>query len=59
VVIREDALSAETLGAQITAVLGDPDHAVQMAAAALACGLPDATERLAGLVRALAAGREG
>lgn len=54
VVIPESALTVETLTARIDAILGHPDVASTMAAAALGCGLPDATDRLAALVETLA-----
>ncbi|GGH30235.1 UDP-N-acetylglucosamine-N-acetylmuramylpentapeptide N-acetylglucosamine transferase [Cribrihabitans marinus] len=54
VMIPERALDADALTEQIAAVLGNPDAAVQMAHAALSAGTPDATERLAAFVEALA-----
>jgi UDP-N-acetylglucosamine--N-acetylmuramyl-(pentapeptide) pyrophosphoryl-undecaprenol N-acetylglucosamine transferase len=56
-VIAEAELTAETLAAAITLVLGDPGRAQSMARAALAQGIPDAAERLAGLIEDVAGGR--
>jgi UDP-N-acetylglucosamine--N-acetylmuramyl-(pentapeptide) pyrophosphoryl-undecaprenol N-acetylglucosamine transferase len=53
--IPEARLSAESLAEQIRLVLDNPDGASQMAAAALSCAVPDAVERLAGMVEELAA----
>ena len=53
--IPEARLSAESLSEQIRLVLDNPDGASQMAAAALSCAVPDAVERLAGMVEELAA----
>lgn len=53
ILIPEDALSVKTLAAQIALVLDTPKGAVQMAAAALSCGKPDATTRLTTLVEDL------
>jgi len=53
-VIPESRLDARALAAQIAAVLGQPQAAQAMAAAALSQGIPDATTRLAALVTALA-----
>ncbi len=46
VVIPESALDAATLGAQMAAILTQPEAARRMAANALALGRPDATDRL-------------
>src|SRR5690606_7905412 len=46
ILIPEKLLDAESLSAQIAAVLGHPNAAGQMARNALAQGKPDATERL-------------
>ncbi len=53
--IPESRLSAESLAEQIRLVLDNPDGASQMAASALSCAVPDAVERLAGMVEELAA----
>ncbi|MBE0554204.1 MAG: UDP-N-acetylglucosamine--N-acetylmuramyl-(pentapeptide) pyrophosphoryl-undecaprenol N-acetylglucosamine transferase [Rhodobacteraceae bacterium] len=53
VLIPEKALDAATLSDHMAAVLGQPEAAARMAAAALSQGRPDATERLAGLVEEL------
>lgn len=52
--IREADLDARTLSEQMAAILTDPARAEKMAAAALSCGLPDATLRLVALVEELA-----
>lgn len=54
VLIPEAGLSAEALAAEVGAILGAPDRAERMAAAALARGKPDAAQDLAGLVERLA-----
>ncbi|MEO1494217.1 MAG: undecaprenyldiphospho-muramoylpentapeptide beta-N-acetylglucosaminyltransferase [Pseudomonadota bacterium] len=54
ILMREDALSPETLSAQVEHILTNPAHAAQMAEAAKAQGRPDAAERLADLVEELA-----
>ncbi len=54
IVIPESRLEPDALCAQIAAVLTNPDGAFQMAQAALSCGVPDATDRLAEIVEALA-----
>jgi UDP-N-acetylglucosamine--N-acetylmuramyl-(pentapeptide) pyrophosphoryl-undecaprenol N-acetylglucosamine transferase len=54
-VIREDALSAESLAARLAALLGDAGKLVAMAAAAHAVARPDAADRLADLVEKTAA----
>lgn len=56
--IPEHALTPDSLRAAVALVLGDPDGAARMARAATAAGLPDAAERLAALVEAVAAGRD-
>ncbi len=53
VMLPEQGLTAETLAAQITAILSAPAKAELMAAAALAQGRPDATLRLVSLVESL------
>jgi len=55
ILIPEHLLDATTLTQQIISVLTQDRGAVRMAAAALSAGRPDAAERLAGLVEALAA----
>jgi len=57
VLIPESALDIPGLSAQIAAILGAPEKAAAMAAAALGCGRPDATDRLAALVEELAGQR--
>ncbi|MFB9149448.1 UDP-N-acetylglucosamine--N-acetylmuramyl-(pentapeptide) pyrophosphoryl-undecaprenol N-acetylglucosamine transferase [Roseovarius ramblicola] len=52
--IPEKWLDEASLGAQIAAVLGDPRGAQLMAQAALSQGVPDAAQRLADMVEALA-----
>jgi UDP-N-acetylglucosamine--N-acetylmuramyl-(pentapeptide) pyrophosphoryl-undecaprenol N-acetylglucosamine transferase len=53
ILIPEARLDAAALAAQIAAVLGNPDGALQMARAAQAQGRPDATRRLVAMVEAL------
>lgn len=53
ILIPEDALNVKTLAAQVALVLDTPKGAVQMAAAALSRGKPDATTRLTTLVEDL------
>lgn len=53
-VMPETALTPENLARCVAAILGNPERATTMAAAALACGMPDATERLVTLVEELA-----
>ncbi|NDW46804.1 undecaprenyldiphospho-muramoylpentapeptide beta-N-acetylglucosaminyltransferase [Ruegeria sp. PrR005] len=53
ILIPESALTPAALAEQITAVLSNPDAALQMANAALSVGAPDATERLVRLVEEL------
>lgn len=52
-VIPEATFDPDTVSAAIAAILSDPDRANAMARAALACGKPDATERLVALVETL------
>ncbi|MBI1218696.1 MAG: UDP-N-acetylglucosamine--N-acetylmuramyl-(pentapeptide) pyrophosphoryl-undecaprenol N-acetylglucosamine transferase [Rhodobacteraceae bacterium] len=54
ILIPESALDAASLSAQIATVLGNPQGAARMAAGALSCGRPDATERLVDMVERLA-----
>ena len=54
VLIPEKLLDPASLSAQVAAVLGNPRGARQMAANALSCGRPDATETLVALVEELA-----
>jgi UDP-N-acetylglucosamine--N-acetylmuramyl-(pentapeptide) pyrophosphoryl-undecaprenol N-acetylglucosamine transferase len=54
ILVPEKALDVATLASQITAVLTQPDAALQMSRNALAAGRPDATERLVELVERLA-----
>ncbi len=54
VLIAETALDAAGLAQHITAILGQPQRAEDMARAALGQGRPDATIRLVALVEALA-----
>jgi len=56
VLIPEKLLDAESLSAQMGAILASPDAAVAMAQHALGQGRPDATERLVALVEDLAKG---
>ncbi|MFP4274457.1 MAG: UDP-N-acetylglucosamine--N-acetylmuramyl-(pentapeptide) pyrophosphoryl-undecaprenol N-acetylglucosamine transferase [Paracoccaceae bacterium] len=53
--IPEVRLTPEVLSEQIASVLENPRGALQMSQAALSCAVPDATERLAGMVEELAA----
>ena len=57
-VFSEAGLDAETLCAEIAAILSDPARAQAMAEAARATGKPDATEALAALVEDLGADRK-
>ena len=57
--IREADLQVDSLSARIAAILGQPDHALQMSLAALGCGKPDATEALVVLVEQLAQDKKG
>lgn len=54
-VLREDALSPESLAAALQRLLGDPAKLAAMAAAAHAVAKPDAADRLADLVEKTAA----
>ncbi|HEY1425504.1 MAG TPA: undecaprenyldiphospho-muramoylpentapeptide beta-N-acetylglucosaminyltransferase [Caulobacteraceae bacterium] len=54
-VLREDALSPESLAAALQRLLGDPAKLAAMADAAHAVASPDAADRLADLVEATAA----
>ncbi len=56
ILIPESRLDVATLSGEIARVLGTPQGAAMMAAAALNCGKPDATDALVELVEALAAG---
>ncbi|MBI1418578.1 MAG: UDP-N-acetylglucosamine--N-acetylmuramyl-(pentapeptide) pyrophosphoryl-undecaprenol N-acetylglucosamine transferase [Limimaricola sp.] len=58
VVIAEADLEVAPLTDVVTKILSDPEGAAAMAAAALACGLPDAAERLAAEVETLAQGEK-
>ncbi|WP_245721080.1 UDP-N-acetylglucosamine--N-acetylmuramyl-(pentapeptide) pyrophosphoryl-undecaprenol N-acetylglucosamine transferase [Nocardia pseudovaccinii] len=49
-------VTGETVGAAITGLLADPDARARLGKAARELGRPDAGQRLAGLVRAVAAG---
>lgn len=53
-VVPEKALDAAALGGQIAAILENPQRAMRMSLASLSQGKPDATLRLAALVRELA-----
>ena len=57
VMLREAELDAASLASAVTSILTDPGLAGDMAEAALSCGMPDAADRLADVVEALAAGR--
>lgn len=59
VLLPERDFTPGRLTAELAAILTDPARAAAMAAAALATGRPDATERLAQLVTALAEGATG
>jgi UDP-N-acetylglucosamine--N-acetylmuramyl-(pentapeptide) pyrophosphoryl-undecaprenol N-acetylglucosamine transferase len=54
VVIQESDLDAGGLSKHIGAILSDPARASAMAAAALECGMPDATGRLVALIEDIA-----
>lgn len=54
ILIPENLFTAAAVSEQLKTVLGNPNAAKLMAQAALSCGLPDATVRLANLVTALA-----
>lgn len=53
ILIPESRLDAETLSRHVASVLENPDAARRMAHAALAYGIPDATDRLVAVVEAL------
>lgn len=55
ILVPESRLDVSTLSGEIARVLGNPHGAGQMAAAALSCGKPDATDELVALVEDLAA----
>ena len=57
--IPESKLEPDVLSEHIRLILTSPDGALQMARNALACGMPDATERLVHLVEELARPAEG
>ncbi|PRX35055.1 UDP-N-acetylglucosamine-N-acetylmuramylpentapeptide N-acetylglucosamine transferase [Meinhardsimonia xiamenensis] len=54
ILIPQSRLTPAVLAEQVTAVLENPEAAVKMAHAALSCGRPDAADRLADMVEALA-----
>ena len=54
ILIPESQLTPQSVAEQITAVLDNPDGALQMALSAAAAGKPDATEHLVSLVETLA-----
>jgi UDP-N-acetylglucosamine--N-acetylmuramyl-(pentapeptide) pyrophosphoryl-undecaprenol N-acetylglucosamine transferase len=54
-VVREDALTADSLAALLQGLVGDPGRLARMAAAAKAVGKPDAADRLADVVEQTAA----
>ncbi|MEO9865218.1 MAG: UDP-N-acetylglucosamine--N-acetylmuramyl-(pentapeptide) pyrophosphoryl-undecaprenol N-acetylglucosamine transferase [Yoonia sp.] len=56
VMMKEDVFEVDALSAEIAKILGDTDAALQMSRAALACAVPDATNRLETLVETLANG---
>ena len=58
VLMPESKFNAQSLAETIERILGNPEAASQMAQAALACGKPDATERLVALVESLAEGEQ-
>ena len=53
VMLAESGLDAASLSAQISAILGQPDHALKMSLAALSQAKPDATQALVALVESL------
>lgn len=53
ILIPESRLDAGTLAGHVAAILDNPEAARRMAHAALAYGIPDATDRLAAMVEAL------
>ena len=58
VLMPESTFTAEALAEHMETVLSHPTGAAQMARAALSCGRPDATTRLAALVEHLAEGAD-
>ncbi|MBO28430.1 MAG: UDP-N-acetylglucosamine--N-acetylmuramyl-(pentapeptide) pyrophosphoryl-undecaprenol N-acetylglucosamine transferase [Rhodobacteraceae bacterium] len=52
--IPEAGITPETVKEHIETILTDPDRAMQMSRAALSVGMPDAAERLAGMVEEIA-----
>ncbi|WP_380058357.1 glycosyltransferase [Falsihalocynthiibacter sp. SS001] len=56
--IPEGEFTVENLSQSISEIMTQPEHANAMARAALACGKPDATERLVALVERLSAQKE-
>lgn len=58
VLMPESKFTPAALAETIERILGNPEAAQQMAAAALSCGKPDATERLVALVENLATGEQ-
>ena len=58
VLMPESRFTAESLAEHMETVLSHPTGAAQMARAALSCGTPDATTRLAALVEHLAEGAD-
>lgn len=59
IMVPERKFHVETLSDHIAMVLGDPEGALHMAQAARRVGVPDAAERLAGLVESLADRQKG
>jgi len=59
VLLTEPDFTPARLSAEVALILANPARASAMATAALATGRPDATDRLAHLVEALAEGRSG
>ncbi len=57
IMMPESMFEVDTLREQIALVLSNEEGAMRMCHAALACGIPDATERLVQLVENLAEGR--
>jgi UDP-N-acetylglucosamine--N-acetylmuramyl-(pentapeptide) pyrophosphoryl-undecaprenol N-acetylglucosamine transferase len=54
ILIPESRVDAAAIAGQVALILENPEGAGRMAAAALACAVPDAAERLAALVETLA-----
>lgn len=54
----EAEFKPEALADRVAKILGDPDRALKMATSAVACGKPDATERLVKLVEDMAEGQK-